>query len=244
MEKLLIGFNPLSQPIGDTDTVMDLGELPENHFRGVASVFGHPVDAYMPTIIHRGAFKKTLAEGGRKALILWQHDSNEPIGKPVKMFESEEGLVIEAAISRTTRGRDALQLMRDGVITALSIGFDSIKEDMETLPDGAQIRHVREIRLWEISLVSWGADSLAAIREVNSHNGKGKPVVAGREQYAELARRVLELCCDASADVADIAALLGETVEVAESTSDEVEVDATEAELLDAEFAMRQMLLS
>lgn len=171
MEYLTVGFNPLAEPVGDTDALFDMGELPENAFRGVASVFGGIVDAYIPTIIHRGAFNKTLQESVRGIKILWQHDSHEPIGLPTSLFESDEGLVFQASVSRTTRGRDAITLMRDGVLDAVSIGFDSIKEDMEQVDDGSMVRHIREIRLWEISVVTFGADPNARIREVNSLPG-------------------------------------------------------------------------
>ncbi len=166
MEYLTVGFMPTGD---DQDMLLDLGDLPENSFRGVASVFGGIVDAYVPTIIHRGAFAKTLSEAGRGIKILWQHDVDEPIGVPTKLFESDEGLVLQANISRTQRGRDALVLLRDGVVDGLSIGFDPIKEDIEKNEDGSMVRHVREVRLWEVSVVTWGADPNARISEVNSH---------------------------------------------------------------------------
>jgi HK97 family phage prohead protease len=156
MEYLTVGFNPLAQPVSESDNFFDMGELPENAFRGIASVFGGIVDAWVPTIIHRGAFTKTLQESGRGIKILWQHDVDEPIGLP-------------SDISRTQRGRDALILLRDEVIDAMSIGFDTIKETTEQQADGSVIRHIHEVRLWEISLVTFGADPDARIHEVNNH---------------------------------------------------------------------------
>ena len=169
MEYLTVGFNPLAEPVSDTDNFFDMGELPENAFRGIASVFGGIVDAWIPTIIHRGAFTKTLQESGRGVKILWQHNTDEPIGLPSKLFEGEEGLIVQGDISRTQRGRDALILVRDQVIDAMSIGFDTIKETTEKQEDGSVIRHIHEVRLWEISLVTFGADPDARILEVNNH---------------------------------------------------------------------------
>jgi len=169
MEYLTVGFNPLAEPVGDGADVLNLGELPENAFRGVASVFGGIVDAWLPTIIHRGAFTKTLQESARGVKILWQHNADEPIGLPSTLFEGEEGLVIQGDVSRTQRGRDALILLRDKVIDSMSIGFDTIKETTEQQADGTSIRHIHEVRLWEISLVTFGADPNARIMEVNNH---------------------------------------------------------------------------
>jgi HK97 family phage prohead protease len=188
MEYLTVGFNPLAEPVGDSGDLLDLGELPENAFRGVASVFGGIVDAWIPTIIHRGAFTKTLQESARGVKILWQHNTDEPIGLPMRLFEGEDGLVIQGGISRTQRGRDALILLRDQVIDAMSIGFDTIKETTEELPDGTVVRHIHEVRLWEISLVTFGADPNARILEVNK-----LPATAAVSEKAKINTGRLEL---------------------------------------------------
>lgn len=141
--------------------------LPDNGFRGLASVFGSVVDAFIPTIIHRGSFVKTLRENQRGVKILFMHDMDRPIGKPTSLFEGDSGLDLTAQVSRTPSGIEAMTLIRDGVIDALSIGFDAVKFDFEEI-EGVQFRHIREVRLFEISPVTLGADALARINEVNS----------------------------------------------------------------------------
>lgn len=161
----------LATPLGVDDPLLDMGVLPDNSFRGMASVFGSVVDSYIPTILHRGAFSKTLAErsgtGNRGVKILLHHDMDKPIGLPTRLMEVEEGLALEAKVSLTSDGRNALILLRDGVLDALSIGFDAVKFDFEETAEGTMIRHIREVRLWEISLVTFGADPEARITEVN-----------------------------------------------------------------------------
>ena len=156
------------------DLALGDAELEENEIRGFASVFGEVVDAWTPSIMMQGAFTKTLQESARNIPILWQHDMWAPIGKPTKLFESDNGLVLQAKISRTTKGRDALTLIRDGVISALSIGFEPIKFDFEEQPDGSDMRFIREARLHEISVVTLGADPNALISEVRSGCIAGK----------------------------------------------------------------------
>ena len=166
-EVLSVPFLGLDE-VGEGDNLSDLGELQEGEIRGVASVFGEIVDAHVPTIMRRGAFTKTLQERARALPILWQHDMDEPIGKPTRIFETEQGLVLQAQIMRTTRGRDALTLIRGGVVGALSIGFDPVQFDFEQQADGSMIRFIREARLVEISVVTLGADPNALITEVRS----------------------------------------------------------------------------
>ena len=151
---------------------------PKDHsFSGVASVFNNTIDSWMPTRILPGAFTKTIREGleSRKIKILWQHWRDALIGRPLKLEERPEGLYIEGHISKTDLGKDALELMRDGTMTDMSIGFDAITEQIveEEISEGGvkvtvKIREISELRLWEISLVTWGADDKAKITEVNA----------------------------------------------------------------------------
>ena len=139
-------------------------------FRGIASVFNTVIDTWCPTVIDPGAFTATLADEAqvKRVRVLWQHDADEPIGLPTSMVETAAGLDVAAKISPTSCGNDALILMRDGVITDLSIGFDAVQIRMEERPGMEPLRHIVEARLWEFSLVTWGANAPSQIYQVNS----------------------------------------------------------------------------
>lgn len=143
-------------------------ELPENHFRGLASVFNTLIDAWIPTRILPGAFTKTLNENAHRVKVLFQHNPDWPIGVPTKMEENSDGLLVEAKISKTTMGQDTMILLRDKVITELSIGFDPIKHEMVEEQGLGMVRHVKEVRLWEFSPVTFAANRDARIGSVNS----------------------------------------------------------------------------
>lgn len=130
---------------------------------GYAAAFGN-IDLG-GDVIHRGAFAKTLVERGNKVRFLWQHDRGEPIGKPVEMHEDDRGLFVKAIVSDTSRGRDALALLRDGAISGLSIGYDAIPgaTEFSKTPDGKTIRELKELRLWEFSLVSMPMNEAATV---------------------------------------------------------------------------------
>ena len=53
--------------------------------------------------------------------------------------------------------------MREGIIRGLSIGYKSIKETM-----AGSVRHLREIRLYEGSLVTFGANPEALVTAVKA----------------------------------------------------------------------------
>jgi len=63
-------------------------------------------------------------------------------------------------VSDTTLGRDVQVLLNDGVLRELSIGYDIIKVDTS---DNGKIRHLKEIRLWEWSVVPWAMNPAALV---------------------------------------------------------------------------------
>lgn len=133
-------------------------DLDKNTFEGYAAAFNN-VDSHND-IIEPGAFSKTLREYARRVKVLWQHDPYSPIGKPNHMEEDSTGLYIRAKISQTTTGKDALILMKDGVIDELSIGYNTIKHMMN---EETGIRHLKELRLMEFSPVTWASNDQAII---------------------------------------------------------------------------------
>lgn len=111
--------------------------------------------------IIRGAFAKTLEEKSDQVKILWQHNSHEPIGRPLLMREDEKGLYIEGKISETTKGKDSMILLKDQVINQMSIGYTARDYEEE---NGE--RHLKEIELFEFSLVTWPMNDAAVITGV------------------------------------------------------------------------------
>lgn len=85
------------------------------------------------------------------AKLCYQH--GEPIGRIINSESQADGLHITARISDTTEGRDAITLLRDGVLDSLSVGF--IPLDYEDDANG--VTHYKRVRLLETSIVSWPA---------------------------------------------------------------------------------------
>ena len=117
-------------------------------------------------IIHQGAFTKTIDEGflSKRIKMLWQHD--KALGMPTEMFEDDRGLYVKGKISRTQLGDEALELMRDGVVNTMSIGF-SIPQNKSGFNDEG-IRNIHEVKLFEFSPVTFPANEAAHILAVKS----------------------------------------------------------------------------
>ena len=130
---------------------------------GYASTFGN-VD-HTSDIIHAGAFSKTIVERGNKIKFLWNHDTSEVIGKIQHLAEDTHGLFMRAIISDTSRGRDALALLKDGAVSEMSIGFTPVSggTNYERDGDGKTVRHLKEIKLYEISITPFPANESAVV---------------------------------------------------------------------------------
>ena len=140
-------------------------------FSGIASKFNTPVDDYYNTRIMPGAFAKTLNNPTerRRVKILLQHQTGSVIGLPTVLEERAEGLYIEGAIADTDDGKKAMQQLRAGLLDELSIGFDPVRWETVDV-GGEQERHMYEVRLWEVSLVTFGANPEARVTVVHAAN--------------------------------------------------------------------------
>ena len=82
-------------------------------------------------------------------VILAYHKHNEPVGRMVEHKIDEKGLWIKARISAAAE--DVFNLVKDGVLTAFSIGFRIVDAEYNA---AAELFIVKELELHEISVVS------------------------------------------------------------------------------------------
>jgi len=100
--------------------------------------------------------------------VLVNHDIRQPVGRAIRLWEERDGLYGDLRISKTRSGDEQLELINDGVISELSIGFQPIQN--VTRRDGVIERKLAHLA--EVSLVTFGAygDS-AAITGVRDQTG-------------------------------------------------------------------------
>lgn len=144
---------------------------------GYCSVFGN-VDSDGDMIMP-GAYAKTLVERGcsssrPRIKHLWQHSSFEPIGVPIVLEEQEKGLYFETQFGRDAFSQDKLMQHIDKIITELSIGYNTVRQEDVVDGNGKTLhRKLWEVKLWEYSSVTWGSNSLT---EVISAKGEVKEI--------------------------------------------------------------------
>jgi HK97 family phage prohead protease len=127
----------------------------EGVIEGYGSVFGVQ-DSY-GDVVEAGSFAESLKRRAPK--MLWQHRFDEPIGKWDEVAEDGSGLRMRGRIALgTTRGKEAFELIRMGAMDGLSIGFRTIRDMVE-----GNVRRLKEIDLYEVSLVTMPANALSTV---------------------------------------------------------------------------------
>jgi len=134
----------------------------DNTFTGFAST---PDLDQGGDVVAKGAFARTIAQRGGKIKMLWAHKSDAmPVGTYTKVEEREGGLYVEGKVSDTSAGRDVMTLLRDGAIDSMSIGF--IPKEADYNEDG--VRVIKDLDLFEVSLVNFPMNEMAMITSVKS----------------------------------------------------------------------------
>lgn len=150
---------------------------------GLAVPFDHPAlideggGSTFTEVFRRGAFAKTIAERPGRVKVFGKHQrSGLPVGRASALREDPAGLYAELRISATPDGDNVLELVRDGTLDALSIGFQPIRNKWSPKRDTVERL---EAKLHEISVVDFPAYSNALISGVR---GSGRVLTQAAAQ--------------------------------------------------------------
>jgi HK97 family phage prohead protease len=106
-------------------------------------------------MVLKGAFSDTLAQwkkDGALPPMLWQHDTDEPIGVWTDIIQDEKGLKVKGEfLLETEDGADAYVRVKRGAVRGLSIGFRTLEDEVDRKTG---VRKLKKVELWEISLVT------------------------------------------------------------------------------------------
>lgn len=136
------------------------------YFEGYGATFGN-VD-HGGDVILQGAFKNTLLKNN-VIPVLYQHNSREPVGVYTELKEDSHGLYVKGKLPKEdalVRDRIIPQ-MKVGSIAKMSIGYMVIDRVWE-----GEVRVLKEIDLYEISLVTFPMNDQANITGMKSAFGK------------------------------------------------------------------------
>ena len=180
-------------------------------FRGYAAVFNSPSQPLPFTeMVMSGAFKKSLRSRNNVRMYL-NHDSSMLLATTragtLRLEEDSKGLLVDADLPPTTVGRDLSILMQRGDVDSMSFGF-SVPRGGDKFSDDGSTRELREVRLYEVSVVTGFPAYEATSASVRSLDKLAQRTALDADKLAE-AITVLEAGSELSDDQA---AILSEVV--------------------------------
>lgn len=144
---------------------IEIKKLGAREFEGYGSVFGN-VD-HGGDVVVRGAFARSLAEHKSACtmpLMLWMHQADQVPGVWHDMKEDDSGLHVHGELVDTQLGNDVHKLLQKKAVRGLSIGYRP--RDVDYDRDGNRL--LKDVELWETSIVSMAMNPLARIAAVKS----------------------------------------------------------------------------
>lgn len=127
----------------------------EGTIEGYASIFGER--DRIDDIVLPGAFQKSLrAKKTGRLPMLVGHVQRIPVGVWLDMVEDHKGLKVKGWLDlQSADGAQLYRVAKKGAELGISIGYKTIDADYHTDPKtGAQVRLLKEVDLYECSLVT------------------------------------------------------------------------------------------
>lgn len=145
-------------------------------FEGYASVFGN-VDSYGDKVMP-GAFSKSLAKSfpndGAGIPCYWSHRMDDPefiLGKTISAVEDDHGLKVRVSLDLDNpKAAAAYRALKAGAVNQMSFAYEVV--DSHFIPEkGAKfggVNELRELNIFEVSVVQIGANTATSIDMVKS----------------------------------------------------------------------------
>lgn len=198
--------------------------LDEGQFVAYASVFGNK-DSY-GDVVMPGAFAKTLAEwtkSGDQIPVLFGHNMSDPdynLGGVLSAEEDAVGLKVTMQLDlENPKALQTYRMLKGRRIRQMSFAYDEI-DSGPAVHDGDHVWELRELKLYEVSVVTIGANQETEILAV-----KSMPSVAERALRDIKAGRVLSAKNEGELRGAHEA--IGRVLSALDSTSDEEKASGT-----------------
>lgn len=151
----------------------DKADSSKGIIEGYGSVFGN-IDWHNDIVVP-GAFRKSLQK--RMPALLLHHNMRDPAGIWTDAYEDDKGLFMRGALNmEVQKAREAFYLAKQGALKGLSIGFVTVTDEIVK-----GVRHIKEVDLLEVSMVTFPANERA-----NLTGTKGEPPATEREFEAAL----------------------------------------------------------
>ena len=167
---------------------------------GYAATFDREPDSY-GDVIAKGAFARTLDEwrakegDGLSIPLLYGHNTDDPmhnIGKVTEAYEDEKGLHVRAEFDADNpKAQYVRKLAKEGRLYQFSFAY-SVRDAADVDVDGFKAYELRDLDLYEVSLVQIPANQHAVITEIKSGRRNSKADADELRQIRALAAQITQ----------------------------------------------------
>lgn len=142
-------------------------------FEGYATVYGVPIDRpFGQVVMDPGLFSDSIKrQGAENIRLLWQHNTDEPIGVYEELREDSKGVFVQGRllVEEIARAKEVYSLMKNKAIGGLSVGFGVLEQHTDK---DSELVHYTKGELFEVSAVTFPANVEAKVSRVHSADFK------------------------------------------------------------------------
>lgn len=163
---------------------------------GYFSTYDRVPDSY-GDIVAPGAFEKTIArrkESGHPFPVCWNHDLDQIVGAlyPENIEETKKGPLMTASFFNTPLAQEKREIVKSGVVYQFSFAYDVKDSEVITLEDGTKANELKELDLFEVSIVPIPANPLAEVTDIKAGRRNSKSDEQAIRQAITLLQGVLD----------------------------------------------------
>lgn len=169
----------------------------EGTVEGYAATFDREPDSY-GDVIAKGAFARTLDEWSQKKQpipLLYGHNTEDPemnIGKVTEAYEDERGLHVRAEFDADNpKAQYVRKLAKEGRLYQFSFAY-SVRDAADVDVDGYPAYELRDLDLYEVSLVQIPANQHAVVTGIKSGRRNSKADADELRQIRSLAAQITQ----------------------------------------------------
>lgn len=148
----------------------------EGEISGYFSTYNDAPDSY-GDVVAPGAFAGTIArrkESGHPFPLCWGHDLDKIIGVVKSIEDDEHGPHFVAGFLDTPLAQEKREIVKSGVVYQFSFAYDVLDSETVTLADGTKANELRELELYEISIVPIPANPNAVMTDIKAGRRNSK----------------------------------------------------------------------
>ena len=161
---------------------------------GYFSTYDRIPDSY-GDIVAPGAFTETIKareESGHPFPLCWNHDLNQIIGKVDSIEDTETGPLMTASFFDSALAQEKREIVKSGVVYQFSFAYDVKDWEEVELEDGRKANELKQLVLFEVSIVPIPANQNAVMTEVKAGRRNSKKDADAIRQAITLLQGVLD----------------------------------------------------